>query len=95
MARGQAFSYTTVHELFTKTKDAVPRLPVLMDVVEMLARTAPRTNVEETLAARDAARTRHTASARLRNFVLGRDRAFSAAEMALAHRIWRLLIGNR
>jgi DNA-binding CsgD family transcriptional regulator len=34
-----------------------------------------------------------TASARLRCFVIGRDRAFSAAEMALADRIWRLLIG--
>jgi DNA-binding NarL/FixJ family response regulator len=34
-----------------------------------------------------------TASARLRSFVLGREVAFSAAEMALAHRIWRLLIG--
>lgn len=34
-----------------------------------------------------------TAGARLRCFVIGRDRAFSATEMTLAHRIWRLLIG--
>jgi DNA-binding CsgD family transcriptional regulator len=34
-----------------------------------------------------------TPSARLRCFVIGRDRAFSATEMVLANRIWRLLIG--
>lgn len=47
LAKGQGFSYTTVHELFTKTMIEPPRLPVLLRVVERLATLAPRVNVEE------------------------------------------------
>jgi len=54
MARGQGFSYTAVHDLFTKTVTEPPRLPVLHKVVERLATMAPRTNVEETLDRFDA-----------------------------------------
>jgi hypothetical protein len=49
MARGQSFSYTVVHDLFTKTVTEPPKLPVLLKVVEGLATLAPRTNVDETL----------------------------------------------
>ena len=49
LARGQSFSYTTVHDLFTKTTAEPPRLPVLLTMVERLATIAPRMNVEETL----------------------------------------------
>lgn len=49
MARGQTFSYTTVHDLFTRTITEPPRLPVLHAVVERLASIAPRSNVDEIL----------------------------------------------
>src|SRR5258706_572731 len=49
MAQGKDFSYTAVHDLFTKTITEPPKLPVLHRVVEYLAATAPRTNAEETL----------------------------------------------
>lgn len=35
----------------------------------------------------------YDSAGRLRSFVVGRDRAFSAAELELARRIWRLVIG--
>jgi EAL domain-containing protein (putative c-di-GMP-specific phosphodiesterase class I) len=49
MARSESFSYTAVHDLFTKTVSEAPRLPVLHRVVERLAGLAPRTDVEEVL----------------------------------------------
>jgi EAL domain-containing protein (putative c-di-GMP-specific phosphodiesterase class I) len=49
LARGQEFTYTTVHDLFTKTSSEPPRLPVLLRIVEQLARRAPRMDVQETL----------------------------------------------
>jgi hypothetical protein len=54
LAKGQGFSYTTVHVLFTKTIIEPPRLPVLHKVVERLATLAPRANVEEILDKFDA-----------------------------------------
>jgi EAL domain-containing protein (putative c-di-GMP-specific phosphodiesterase class I) len=49
MARAESFSYTAVHDLFTKTAFEAPRLPVLHRVVERLAGLAPRTDVEDVL----------------------------------------------
>lgn len=49
LAKGQGFSYTAVHDMFTKTTAEPPRLPVLLKVVQRLATIAPRMNVEETL----------------------------------------------
>ena len=49
LAKGQRFSYTAVHDLFTKTIAEPPKLPVLLTVVEQLAMLAPRMNVDETL----------------------------------------------
>jgi EAL domain-containing protein (putative c-di-GMP-specific phosphodiesterase class I) len=48
LARGQRFSHTAVHDLFTKTTEP-PRLPVLHRVVEQLAELAPRTDAESVL----------------------------------------------
>src|SRR5215213_10033532 len=42
MAQGQEFSHTAVHDLFTKTDTAAPRLPVLLAVVAYLVRLDPR-----------------------------------------------------
>jgi EAL domain-containing protein (putative c-di-GMP-specific phosphodiesterase class I) len=49
MARSQPFSYTAVHDLFTKTISEAPRLPVLHRVVERLVGLAPRMDAEEVL----------------------------------------------
>jgi EAL domain-containing protein (putative c-di-GMP-specific phosphodiesterase class I) len=49
LARGQRFTYTTVHEVFTKTSTEPPKLPVLLRIVDQLAQLAPRTDVQETL----------------------------------------------
>jgi hypothetical protein len=49
MSRDQDFSYTTVHELFTKATGRAPSPIVLLAVVEMLAKTARRVDVEKTL----------------------------------------------
>ena len=54
LAKGQDFSHTTVHNLFTRTTAEPPRPPVLLAVVERLATIAPRTNVDETLDRFDA-----------------------------------------
>jgi hypothetical protein len=54
LAKGQRFSYTAVHDLFTRTVAEPPRLPVLITVVEQLASMAPRMDVEETLDRFDA-----------------------------------------
>jgi regulator of RNase E activity RraB len=54
LAKGRDFSYTTVHDLFTKTITEPPRLPLLHKVVERLATLAPRANVEEILDKFDA-----------------------------------------
>jgi hypothetical protein len=54
LARGQNFSYTAVHDLFTKTTTEPPKLPVLHRVVERLATMAPRTDLEKTLDRFDA-----------------------------------------
>jgi len=48
LARGQNFSHTAVHELFTKVGGA-PKLPVLFAVVERLAALAPRADAERVL----------------------------------------------
>jgi hypothetical protein len=42
MAQAQEFSHTAVHDLFTKTDTAAPRLPVLLAVVAYLVRLDPR-----------------------------------------------------
>jgi hypothetical protein len=49
MARGQDFSYTAAHDLFTRTVTGAPKLPVLLNVVERLAALAPRTDVDKTV----------------------------------------------
>jgi hypothetical protein len=49
IAKGQRFSHATVHALFTKTVVGAPRLPVLLDIVEVLAKMSGRGNVENTL----------------------------------------------
>jgi hypothetical protein len=48
LARGQNFSHTAVHELFTKSIGD-RKLPVLLSVVEKLAKLAPRVDQEATL----------------------------------------------
>jgi hypothetical protein len=48
LAKGQNFSHTAVHELFTKPTNA-RKLPVLLVVVGKLASLAPRVDVEEML----------------------------------------------
>jgi DNA-binding CsgD family transcriptional regulator len=53
LARGQQFSHTAVHDLFTKV-DHAPKLPVLLAVVDRLAALAPRAHAEETLDRFDA-----------------------------------------
>lgn len=54
LANGQLFSYTAVHDLFTKTTTESPRLPVLLAVVGQLATLAPGGDVEEILDRFDA-----------------------------------------
>ena len=49
IAKGRKFSHTAVHELFTKTATEAPKLTMLLDVVERLARLTQRMDVDETL----------------------------------------------
>ena len=48
IAKGHRFSYTTVHELFTKT-DSLPKLPLLLAVVSRLTNLAGRMDEDEVL----------------------------------------------
>jgi hypothetical protein len=49
LSKGRNFSHTAVHDLFTKTTTAVPRLTVLLDVVERLALLSRRLDVSQTI----------------------------------------------
>lgn len=49
LAKGQRFTYTTVHDIFTKTSVEPPRLPVLLCIVEQMATLAQTVDVQETL----------------------------------------------
>ena len=49
MAQKDKFSHAAVHALFTKTTSRVPRVTVLLDVVEWLATQARRIDVENTV----------------------------------------------
>ena len=53
LASGERFSHTAVHELFTKSAGS-PKLPVLLAVVDKLAKLAPRVDSEEVLDQFDA-----------------------------------------
>ena len=47
LAKGQSFSYATVHDLFTKATTEAPKLPVLLAVVERMAEPDRRSNPED------------------------------------------------
>ena len=49
MAKGQTFSYATVHDLFTKPRDRAPQAGVLLSVVEYLASRVRKLDVEQTV----------------------------------------------